>query len=96
MANEDVSALQSWCNAGADFNLADYNGRTALHVAAAHCRADHVAFLLAHGANPGAVDVNGVSSVDVAQQQCLTSIAAQLKNATSSTKAAKNGSSLDK
>ena len=85
VANEDLSALQSWCNAGADFNLADYNGRTALHVAAVHCRAEHVTFLLEHGADPRAVDINGLSPLDVAQEQCLTDVVAQLKNARSTT-----------
>ena len=80
VANEDVSALQSWCNAGADFNEADYNGRTPLHVAVTHSRRDHVTFLLAHGADPRAVDVNGLSPLDVAQEQSLTDIVAQLKN----------------
>ena len=81
MATEDVSALQSWCNAGADVNLADYNGRTALHVAAAHGRAEHVAFLLRHGADPRAMDVNGLTPLDVAHEHCLTGIVAQLNNA---------------
>jgi len=85
VANEEVSALQSWYNAGVDFNLADYNGRTALHVAVAHGRTEHVTYLLAHGANPGAVDIDSLTPLDEAQKQCLTDIIAQLKIARNNT-----------
>jgi len=94
VANEEVGALQCWYDAGVDFNLTDYNGRTALHVAIAHCRPDHVAYLLAHGANPRAVDVDGFSPLDVAKKQCLADIVAQLKIACDTL--ADNGSNLDK
>jgi len=79
VVNEDVDALQSWYNAGVDFNVADYNGRTALHVAVAHGLSDHVTYLLAHGADPRAVDINGVTPLDEAHKRCLNDIVAQLK-----------------
>ena len=68
VASDDVSALRSWLAAGADFNMADYTGRTPLHVAAAHRRPDHVAFLLQHGADPSAVDLSGLTPLDVARR----------------------------
>ena len=95
VANEDVSALQSWYNAGVDFNLADYNGRTALHVAVAHFRADHVAYLLAHGADPTIIDVDGLTPLDEAQKQSLADIVAQLRNACNNAPA-DNGSASNK
>ena len=79
VVNEEVCALQSWYNAGVDFNLADYNGRTPLHVAVAHGLTDHIAYLLEHGADPRAVDINGVTPLDEAHKRCLTDIIAQLK-----------------
>jgi len=84
VVNEDVSALESWYSAGVDFNLADYNGRTALHVAVAHSRTDHVAYLLAHGADSQSVDIDGFTPLDEAQKRGLTDIIAQLKNASNS------------
>jgi len=84
VANEDVSALQCWYNAGVDFNLADYNGHRALHIAVAHCRTDHVAYLLAHGADPRAVDIDGITPLDEAKKQCLSDIVLQLKDACNS------------
>jgi len=93
---EEVGALQSWYNAGVDFSLADYNGRTALHVAVAHCHGDHVAFLLAHGADPRAIDVNGLTPLDVARQKCLTDIEAQLNAVCCSTSELENGCGSDK
>jgi len=78
VATEEVATLQSWYNAGVDFNLPDYNGRSALHVAVAHGRVDHVAYLLQHGADPRAVDVDGRSPIDVGRQLGLDDIVAQL------------------
>ena len=43
---------------GGDIHLADYYGRTPLHVAAASDHHDMVAFLIANGANVNAVTVH--------------------------------------
>jgi len=94
VVNEEVCALQSWYNAGVDFKLADYNGRTALHVAVAHGLTHHVSYLLEHGADPLAVDINGVTPLDEAHKRGLSDIKAQLKCACN-TAPADNGSSLN-
>jgi len=86
VANDDVSALESWYNAGVDFNLSDYNGRTALHVAVAHVHTDHVSYLLAHGADPTAVDIDGSTPLDYAEKRHLADIVAQLKAASNKAK----------
>lgn len=85
VVNDDVTALQCWYNAGVDFNLSDYNGRTALHVAVAHGLAEHVAYLLTHGADPRSVDIDGQTPLDEARKRSLANIAALLQNAASTT-----------
>jgi len=95
VVNEDVSALQCWYNAGVDFNLPDYNGRTALHVAVAHGLADHVTYLLAHGADPRSLDIDGLTALDEARKRSLADVVALLENASNTAAPADVGNSLD-
>jgi ankyrin repeat protein len=54
--SDDVSALTELAKAGAPVTLADYDGRTALHVAAHAGHVNCVDWLLAHGAQVHARD----------------------------------------
>uniref|UniRef100_A0A1I8HHN6 glutaminase n=1 Tax=Macrostomum lignano TaxID=282301 RepID=A0A1I8HHN6_9PLAT len=47
--NNDVTALRRVCMAGVDMNQTDYDGRSALHIAAAEGHCDVVSFLLEFG-----------------------------------------------
>lgn len=47
----DVAAIEAFLDSGADVNSADFDRRTALHVAACEGRKDVVALLLSRGAN---------------------------------------------
>jgi lysophospholipase len=79
VVTEDAAALESWYQAGADFNQGDYNGRTALHVAAANGRMMHVKFLLAHGADPLLEDLDGRTSITEAIDHNYPEIVALLE-----------------
>ena len=46
----DLPALEMWALAGADFNAADYDLRTPLHIAADEGFQEIVELLVAHGA----------------------------------------------
>ncbi|MFH4975166.1 hypothetical protein AB6A40_001875 [Gnathostoma spinigerum] len=52
----DFSALDAWFAAGADVNASDYDGRTALHIAANSENETMIAYLLEHGADPRLTD----------------------------------------
>lgn len=52
----DLDEIRRLISYGIDVNNADYDGRTALHLAAAEGRADAVRFLLARGGNPNLKD----------------------------------------
>uniref|UniRef100_A0ABD2XGZ8 Uncharacterized protein n=1 Tax=Trichogramma kaykai TaxID=54128 RepID=A0ABD2XGZ8_9HYME len=54
-ANKLAAVLKN----GADVNMKDNNGKTALHQAVYRTRTKHVAFLLKNGADPNITDVNG-------------------------------------
>ena len=49
---------------GSDINVSDYDGRTALHLAASEGHAPAVRWLLLHGANAKALDRFGGSPLD--------------------------------
>ncbi|VDD96132.1 unnamed protein product [Enterobius vermicularis] len=54
--NGDVSLLEKLRRSGADLSVPDYNGRTALHIAASFGQLDAVTYLLKHGCNVNAKD----------------------------------------
>lgn len=71
---ENVSVLDMWKKAGANFNYANYDGRTALHVAVINNFEDKVRYLVKMGANPHKVDLTGKSSIDLARELKLANI----------------------
>ena len=52
----DLSEVQKLAAAGVDLNAADYDGRTALHLAASEGHASVVSYLIEKGVNPNPVD----------------------------------------
>ena len=52
----DVNAIKELLEEGADVNASDYDGRTALHLAASEGHGHVVELLLNHGANVNPVD----------------------------------------
>lgn len=81
----DVSKVRSLLDDGADPNVADYDLRTALHIACSDGHAAVVALLLEHGAVPTARDRWGSTSLDDARRHGHYSIVAQLEESLSAT-----------
>ena len=82
----DLEGLGLWIEAGVDHRSADYDGRTALHLAAAEGRLDVVRLLLACGADPRVVDRWGSTPIHEARraghQAVAEALAAHLATAT--------------
>ncbi len=72
----DIEGLQRMFDDGANLNAYDYNGRTALHVAATAGQLRTVQFLLQHGASPAAADIWGQTPLDEARRRQHTDIVA--------------------
>ncbi|MHC5113869.1 MAG: glutaminase A [Planctomycetota bacterium] len=64
----DLAGVRRLLVQGADLDHADYDGRTALHLAAAEGRADVVAFLVEQGVNPAPVDRWAGTPIDDARR----------------------------
>lgn len=64
----DVEGLGLWIEAGVDQGSADYDGRTALHLAAAEGHIGALRLLLACGADPRLVDRWGSTPIDEARR----------------------------
>uniref|UniRef100_A0A915EP29 Uncharacterized protein n=1 Tax=Ditylenchus dipsaci TaxID=166011 RepID=A0A915EP29_9BILA len=75
----DLQALKAWTEAKVDLSTADYDGRTALHVASAKALEEVVEFLCANGADPEAKDHFGRTSLDECSN-LLTAIKAKKEN----------------
>ena len=60
----DTTRIASLVNQGRDPNVADYDGRTALMLAASEGRADCVRWLLAASADPALKDRHGHTALD--------------------------------
>ena len=74
----DLEGLGLWIEAGVDHRSADYDGRTALHLAAAEGRLDVVRLLLACGADPRVVDRWGSTPIHEARRAGHQAVAEQL------------------
>ena len=74
----DLHGIRSLIAKGVDLDAADYDGRTAIHLAASEGRADVVALLLERGANPAPVDRWGNTPLDDARRGRFDDVAALL------------------
>lgn len=77
----DVAKVRTLLAAGADANVADADGRTALIFAAGHDDEQLIELLLDAGADPGLRDAEGVSALTVAKAESSTAIIARLREA---------------
>lgn len=77
----DVAALRRMIESGADVNAGDYDGRTALHLAAAEGQSEAVAYLVERGANPRSRDRWGGTPVDDAERYGNPELIARLRAA---------------
>lgn len=80
----DLGTVQALVARGADVDAADYDKRTALHLAACDGRVEVVQFLLSQGANPSVHDRWNNSPLDDARKLNHGSIIATLEQGTSS------------
>lgn len=77
----DIPALQDLTTKQFDVDARDPDGRTALILAALHGQAKSVDVLLAHGADPNAVDANGTTPLKAALAADQPAIVAALRRA---------------
>jgi hypothetical protein len=77
----DIPALQDLATKQFDVDARDPGGRTALILAALHGQAKSVDVLLAHGADPNAVDANGTTPLRAALAADQPAIVAALRRA---------------
>jgi lysophospholipase len=75
----DAEGVRSLLDDGARVDLADYDGRTALHLAAAEGHRDVVELLLARGAEPNATDRWGGTALQDAVRHGKDDVAALLR-----------------
>ncbi|KAK3093431.1 hypothetical protein FSP39_015649 [Pinctada imbricata] len=73
-ALEEMDTLQAWKAAGVDFNVADYDKRTPLHVAVACLKLKAVEFLLDSGACWRVQDIFGNSAESFASDKGYTEV----------------------
>eukprot|EP00762_Andalucia_godoyi_P006268 ANDGO_05825.mRNA.1 Ammonium transporter 1 len=64
----DIAELQMMLATGADLNASDYDGRTAMHLAAAEAQQDTMVWLLKHGADAFPKDRYGMTPLDDAKR----------------------------
>ncbi|CDW55265.1 L asparaginase [Trichuris trichiura] len=65
-ASNDLDSMKSWKSAEANLSVADWEGRTALHVAASVGNEEMVSYLLDNGVSPFSTDHTGHSALDKA------------------------------
>eukprot|EP00035_Acanthoeca_spectabilis_P006379 m.123775 g.123775 ORF g.123775 m.123775 type:complete len:256 (+) comp13477_c0_seq2:1444-2211(+) len=79
-AKGDIESLKRWLDVGADINSADYDNRTALHIACVTGQADLIDFLLRQpGIDSGAVDIFGKTPLLEAQSHNHTEAALRVE-----------------
>jgi len=65
----DIILLQTLLISGVRLDAQDYDGRTALHIAASEGHLDAVKYLISHGANPHLKDIrNGDALTDARRE----------------------------
>lgn len=77
-AHGDINEIQRLIAGGTDLDEADYDGRTALHLAASEGHLEVVKFLLNHGVQPSPIDRWGGAPLDDAKRGQHTNVAALL------------------
>ena len=75
----DLEAIKRYIIKGVDINQGDYDGRTALHLAAAEGHENCVSFLITNGANARAKDRWGATPLDDAKKAGNDNILSELK-----------------
>jgi hypothetical protein len=80
-ANGDVVRLRQLAARGVDVTIADYDRRSALHVAASNSHLAAVRFLVRVGADPGYVDSFGSRAVDDAAREGHRAVEEELRHA---------------
>ena len=77
----DLDGLRRLVLQGAEIDAADYDGRTALHLAASEGRDEIVSFLLEQGVNPAPIDRWGGTPLDDARRERHERVARLLESA---------------
>lgn len=70
----DLETVKYLLDKGADVHVSDSNGGTALLAATFTCREDIVVLLLAHGANPNALDRTIGTPISIAERHGISTI----------------------
>ncbi|VDN28566.1 unnamed protein product [Cylicostephanus goldi] len=95
-AHGDVEQLRCWEAAGSELIEADYDGRTALHVAVNHHQIDAVRYLMQQGLDPFVVDDFGTTPMSEAKRKNFKDIINVINEELAKRKASKENDSDSK
>ena len=82
----DILLLQTLIILGVKLDSQDYDGRTALHIAASEGHLDAVKYLLYHGANPYVKDIRNGDALTDARREKRHEVVAFIEKFTASQK----------